>query len=963
MMTLAMFAAFAWLIWITLQTLGPHVRLVTTRLRSGWGVAIVAFAVAAGALALQHAAEVQQVTLTVDMLVDRGGAVEVYLNDPSLPPLRAAVTPNVRTKYRFSGIPLHVKMFRLDPTDAADATINIYGITFESRGQTVLQIPPAAIASWQQANIAQNRLIPGALSMKASNDDPILASDLNLSIDVMPRSLAALGEALARPYNLILFGLFLLFLIAGCSSWWGLRRCAVLAAWHIVGYGMVAVLMRIGGPAPSVHSAVGHASLIGYPKFHDYLAAFALLGLAAVICLGAVRLGFLQDFAVPADSPVTGRQDRRYSQWAVNTVVILFIVLLYQPDLTATLDSLRHFHVTRASNWDFGILGFWSYLVHNGRLPYRDFWYPYGGFYLQAKPLPFGEIALWIHQVICLSLLYLGLFYVLGRKLAATLAGFLVLLIPAYFGMLSGWPRYILAIDFILAYLALHTIKPASSRYRWLLAPVAGYVFFMEPVQLMYGVAGLILYSLLEFVLRSGGVHGRLLARKSILNFFGPLATDYLPVMLGVCAVLAWFAFTGQLGGFLEFNASANRMYEYSAVPSDIAAWMGPRLTAQSVFVIIFYLLTIAFFEWIRSRGKVDDSLTALLVLGGTAFACLQKQVMRPHMAEQLIIYPAVGTVLYVAWMWHRRTLIQNVLVGCFVGLVLAMGIHNNFDRIAYTSLREGFSRTARNAQLLFTRTPEIGEVNAAQYSSGHIDIPEMHAVVSVLQSDYGLKTGEAIYVLGDDPFFYILMGEDGPYVTNNYNSSPLHDQQRIVTWLQRTSPRFVIWNASDKQFDAVQNVVRVPVIYNYVIRTFTFARTIGPYTILRSRGAQEPVDLAFWAARLGPSIQLGHIPGMASPPPSEECAANKTGCGDYLLMRVPRQYMGLGISVQVRSKAGDFILSFETDRSASEYVVPLERIWFWPILSKVDPDPSFVRPPGTQLNLVHRRTNEDVLY
>jgi len=70
MMTLAMFAAFAWLIRITLQTLGPHVRLVTTRLRSGLGVAIVAFAVAAVALALQHAAEVQHVTLTVDMLVD-----------------------------------------------------------------------------------------------------------------------------------------------------------------------------------------------------------------------------------------------------------------------------------------------------------------------------------------------------------------------------------------------------------------------------------------------------------------------------------------------------------------------------------------------------------------------------------------------------------------------------------------------------------------------------------------------------------------------------------------------------------------------------------------------------------------------------------------------------------------------------------------------------------------------------
>ena len=65
-------------------------------------------------------------------------------------------------------------MFRLDPTYAADATINIYGITFESGGQTVLQIPPAAIASWQQANIAENRLIPGTLSMKASNDDPIL---------------------------------------------------------------------------------------------------------------------------------------------------------------------------------------------------------------------------------------------------------------------------------------------------------------------------------------------------------------------------------------------------------------------------------------------------------------------------------------------------------------------------------------------------------------------------------------------------------------------------------------------------------------------------------------------------------------------------------------------------------------------------------------------------------------------
>ena len=73
-------------------------------------------------------------------------------------------------------------------------------------------------------------------------------------------------------------------------------------------------------------------------------------------------------------------------------------------------------HGSFGRHWDLENVTYWEFLIHNGSRPFRDFWYPYGGFYIFDLPLPVGILAKWGFLTVVYALFGLLLFRITRRS-------------------------------------------------------------------------------------------------------------------------------------------------------------------------------------------------------------------------------------------------------------------------------------------------------------------------------------------------------------------------------------------------------------------------------------------------------------------------------------------------------------------------------------------------------------------
>src|SRR5262249_27365478 len=123
------------------------------------------------------------------------------------------------------------------------------------------------------------------------------------------------------------------------------------------------------------------------------------------------------------------------------------------------------------------------------------------------------------------------------------------------------------------------------------------------------------------------------------------------------------------------------------------------------------------------------------------------------------------------------------------------------------------------------------------------------------------------LFVLSDDPIFYVLTGTRPYFHTNGYNAAPIQEQKRVLDLLKAAPPEVIVWRCEDGGVDGVPPAVRDPLLYEYVIPNYVPIEGpwVGPFALLRRRKPEEPVAIDFWRERLGPVVHLGHIPRFSS--------------------------------------------------------------------------------------------------
>jgi hypothetical protein len=927
-------------------------------LRSWSAVATVALLACILLVLIGHAAEKDQVTLLVDMSVEQGSWARISVNDSPVEQL-LPVVPGVRFLYQFPNIPHNLRQLRLRPTEVENAPVIIYGISVQASGKVLLRFGPDQIRQWKSLNFAGSSLIPGGLTLKSTSTYPIVETKLALSVHQSIPLVDFWLIQFAREdiLSAIFYGFLVLFILGGCTSRLGLSQLVVLILLHVLGYFTVLEMMKTGSP-PSVEAAVGGTSFTGYPKSHDYLASFAMLSLAALVGFLTARLIHV------TEPPATVALERPSTRtvYIIHAAVALLLLILFQPYLAPGLANLQQPQASFTDLWDSGNWAVWQYLIHAGYVPLRDFWFPYSGAYIQLEPFPFGEIAAYLQRTSVLFLAYLALYQLFRRHLKPTLLVFGIILVGVMLGEFESWERYLLPLDVIFAYLAVNREQRTFQPAHLLLAASAALAFFYEPAQLMYAAGGMLAHTCYRVAARFRGARFHWDWQGIAAELRMRALYELMPVAASICIVLGFLATQGMVRGFLAFYLDLGTQTKYSASVANVPGWMYPQLTTLSIFVITFYLLGLSFRGCFQGPRTYNPAVAACLSLSAVSYLALQKHIIRGPVSNQLLVIPALAIVFYAVWRWPSRTIAQTLIVGGFLGGFVGLAIHKGVHTQVGHAVRDSAAILASNYRIVVPQRSAVQHAVKNEYSRARFHSLAKMKVIEVLVNDLGFTRSDKIFSLSDDGFFYALANQDAPYEITAYNGSPIADQRRVLEWLRRNSPRFVLWDARKVQFDGVPNLVRVPLIYRYVVENYVFLRSIDQYEVLKRRSATEPIDMKFWREKLSSPVDLGHLPALSNPKDYRSCAA-PAACGDLLHIKTPVGFRGPSDKVVLRiPQQPDLAITFATAPGQRDYFINLDRIWFWRALATLEPHPALQAASGAELKILPRNTDE-ILY
>ena len=921
----------------------------------GWrSAALVLLLSAGGAIYLQNQAVESGIGIEVDMLVTRGNRVELWLNDWQHPSEQLPVIAGERHVYRFVRVPQKITLLRLDPTDMPDARILIYRVTVRSGRQIFRQFGPAELKTWSRMNLSAPQDEDGGVALAGLTDDPILTAPLELQLP--GGSLMGMSRLISAPDSpfVLAMGAFLMVLLARMFTGMGRMQAVVMAVSAAAAYPVVLLVMKLHLPPPAVTSTVGYASYHGYPKADEYLAAWCAMLVSIVIGYGFARRTGSPEVAVEEAA-----SHARWKVWLAHAAVGGLVFVYFLPNLLGIFQSLGR-TVYPYLSWDDENMLTWGYMVHAGLRPFRDFWYPYAGGYLQLLPFPAGSISWVLHATVVLWVLYVALFKVTGRRLGQALAVYGLVMAPLLMELLWQWYRYLLSIDVALLYVAICDETRLDWKTHVPFAAFVGYAFFCEPTQMVYAGAGIAAHTLLSALSRFQGHGLRERLRESGQVVRQRVVYVGIPMLAGIAVSLSIYAANGMLPGLWEFERSLGDQGSYGAVPSEISNWVMPILQPDTVFLLMFLLASYAVYRWAGMKGRRDPLGSALIVLCGTAFVAMQKQILRPHVMTQVRVFPYVALLIFGLMVWRERKPFVRMMMVAFLGCILGIAVHRNMFREIYLrDIQAGPGNVGNSIGMLLHDRNEFGTANATMYApSRFTGFDAEKEVVAELTQGCGLRAEDSVYVLGDSSVFYILLERQPPYITNSYNDSPIYEQQRVLDWLQRQHPRFVIWGTDALAYDSVPHTVRLPLLYTYVVAHYQFLRAIGPYHILSELPPGQPPDLEYWRRVLGDRVDLGGIPGLARASEYADCGGDVARCDAVLVVKRAPALRGK-LTVDIDS----FRVQFDLAPDHREYVVNLNRLWFWNPLSRRSAPRITTEDAGAEAVMGYRRERRPVLY
>lgn len=875
--------------------------------------------VAAGAMCLGGMAALATheagAVVVVDMEVSAGGRVELFLNDLSRPPLTQRLEQGRRAQYAFPVAAEDISLIRLDPTDDPSAAVRIHSLEVTANGRRLARFDPPALLQWQRSGF-EPTVADDVLAFTAATSDPVLSSQQVIPVPALPwwRRLVRAG-VLERPVLVACLGLPLLALAAVR----GRRRQAILliacAAMASIPFGF-AVGAGDGFEPPAVEVALSRAAFLGLsagPARAAVGVGLLLAGLAALIAGVATR------GRAPHALPATPGRERATA--ALFIAATAAIAALLAPDLPGTLASFRTH--TYYPHWDSDNINYWAFLAARGDLPFRDYWYTYGGQYLFDLNWPLGPALRWVFEVALYAVMLGALLIAAPQRRVGAVLAVAGLIAAERIGLTPLSTRYLLGIDLIAVYLAIASASSVRVTHVALALVAMTIGVVVEVVQLAYAAPAIAAACVVDLACtRPRSVE----AWKAALRAPIVLVASGTAVLLVVALLLAS---SGQLSGAVEFYRTLGEAVEYVTFPTTFDG-LGWRVLDTRLAVLWWPVLAVALGLFERLSADSPEARPrglAMLALGVLFAVVLQKHLVRP-MDAQLWIYPVAGLIVFLVLLPRPVHAWGAVTAGLCIGALAAVVPARAQVPLLTGLVRDAPARVSGTLSLMMdpARTSLAnGERFAPARFGSHV--PEVELVDGLRQRSGRMPT---VFCLTDSPIVYLLTGQPAVWSSNMYNASPLREQARVVSWLKSGEPEYVVLRRDRLEWDSFALVLRVPDIVRAVQELYTPDSRIGVYEVLRRRQPGEPFDLKTWREWLGGTLNLGHLPASIDVERRGACSGND--CDEYLLIDMPAPVQAGHIGVVAFDLDGlPFELQFALTPDRQRYVVPLSRLWFWP--------------------------------
>jgi hypothetical protein len=915
-----------------------------------WRVLILAVAPVLGywtGNSVHHAMTGSTAALEIEASISNGHVLRIYVNNRWLEPQTTTVSTAAWTNYTFK-VPSRLTTLRIDPPDSV---MLVRDIRLRGGEGPVQHLPLSTLLSWPTVRLAITPPDPhGILKIEAVDSGYTMGS---LALDVGRQT-----PFLPSWYRLNNVGFFWATLLTAVAvvacghdilGWRPAAVVAIVAGATGVTYWAASALRAHLNLLPQVSQAVGYAALFGYPKSSEAAAvAGALLAGAVLSCLAGMAVYRHRVSIAPSRT-----WDWRGRDWVFLAVVLGAFVCASRPAASTLYQSALHAQQRSDIDSQNGL--YWEYAASQGELPFRDFWYPYAGMYNEAIPLYPYIAHQWLGQVLLFVVIALSMYICLDASRTACLAIWAALLCMQALGVF--WPvamwRYLLSASIVL--LGAAALQRRNTALSALFGVWTVYTLNEELSQPLYAFPAVAIL-LAATVLAN---------RRTFPAYRRVLLAATLSGAVALAGYVAVLLHRGQFHGWLSFWAELPATSAYSAWPLDFQSWLHFPETTQQIYLALVVLLLVCGAVQAAASRFSSPVRSAPFCLGIVSAMQLQKEVIRPGISTQLLIVPAIGLALLVAQQLmtaaHRRRALA-------AGLYLGTAVFTVFFLLEPPARAQLVQQVNVFPGLCADLAYTLGHSAEWRGAAEHFFSPAAlvygpirgDKMRSDLERELSLGSGGSVYVLGDRPDLYMLLGEPAPYYITLYNQSPLDAQSRTVEWLKARQPEYVLWDAQSREFDSVPNIVRVPLLFRYVLSHYVPYKVIGPFDVLRRARPEDAPDTGYWREKLGSNVPLGYIPSLSQA--ETDAAPGGAFHYRYLIVRSDQPVDG-----RVRTVAVDFggmtgTIQFVERQSVSTYFVNLERVP-WADLETSLPVLSPQQEPGLQFRVTVLTFAKERLY
>lgn len=901
--------------------------------------------------------------MTVPMVNERPWAVSLFVNTLEKEPASVTAKPGVRARYDFPIDVPKISFLRLDPVNVLGVEVAIHSLVIEHQGTVLRSFGPDELAKWGRNLPLGARLSNGSFYLAGVGTDvnhivgtfPAVAIPASPFWEMNWRAMIPAGWS-GRLLMILVFAIVLLIVLNTLTEFNPAQLLLLFTSALTVVVGTYLVHLLPGRPFET-SIAVGRSSYVGYPKTLDVL---MMLPLLAASVIGAViasvftsRALFVRNWLGTAYRKPRALFSNTATHAAILSLVVAAIPIYY-------LWGAEYFYkFSRREDlppigWDSGNLMLWQYLVQHGSLPYKDFWYPYGGQIFGYLSFPLGTIYARLVGTTIFVLSLFSFYLVTNRSLLRTLAIFGLWLGMFHHGVFIVG-RYAVAVPIIASYVCVsyETRRIGWSRVLFWMAVAAS--FFDDVLMLVY--SGIPIF----FLLCLEGVRDR---RQFFRQLPMRVLRDFLVPALMLSGFLVWMAWHGQLHGLLDFYRDLSALTAYAANPVSLTPWLTMEPIDRGFFMWSgVVLLGFGIFLYLTDSAERHKVSLLILLLGLCDLILFYKQLVHADSTFGWLSIPAAGCLFFLFGRGDALNRVQQLSLWAVAGLF--MGVFWRSDALTEFSKRVSLSIMKGNLEAL-----SIGSQERARVLEQSWDLKRFKQqgdLLTILEAvKPRLEPGNlsSLFTLTDAQLLYVMARQNPPYYFSLYDGSSLEGQKKVVGWLGQKRPKVVFVDTNIRDVYGVPAIVRDPLTYQHVILNYVLDTRVGHYAILRPRKPEESIDFEFWQGIAG-TVDLGHLPRYSNIGRFKPCTSTLQGCSEFLLVKpkVP-VLVPTPANFTIIANGNRFSLHFTLVPEQQEYAVFLDHLWFWGGLRQAGLSPAFAElDPRLDVEVVRRARRTDILY